>query len=99
MSKNAADRKERSEACRSWIDNYGREFRMVKGCGRRLSKLDGARGNRSFSSTVSQCAWELGEVMKRPGAIDGVGAIASCVRQGFSHGVTQSTWKPKKRKA
>lgn len=93
-----AERKERSEVCKSWISSYGHEFRIAQGCGKVLGRLQGARSRDSnYGSTVSRCAWQLSEVVKKPGAVDGIATIASCVRRGFSHGVTQSTWKPKRK--
>lgn len=97
-NEDAAKRKERSEVCRSWIEHHGREFRITRGCGKELGRLQGSRSKRlNYGSTVERCAWQLGEIVKKPGALQGIAVIASCVRRGFSHGVTQSTWKPAKK--
>lgn len=88
-----AERRERSEACRGWVERYGRDFRTVQGCGKDLVRLKGARQG---EFDIQACAVYLDSIVKR-NATEGVARVASCVRHGYSHGVTQAGWRPKKK--
>jgi hypothetical protein len=83
------ERRERSEACRSWVKGYGKIFRDVVNCGKALKKLEGARSRDiPFHTTVQRCARTLTEASKHEN-VNGLDFVASCVRRGYSHGVLQ----------
>jgi hypothetical protein len=88
QQKTPQERREHSEACRGWVKSYGRVFRDVVNCGKALKKLEGARGQTGFYTTVQRCARTLTEAGK-PENVNGLDFVARCVRSGYSHGVLQ----------